>query len=263
MSQVSQTISPKVSAPSFPKRTFLGRERVSLIPRWIGNWSITLVVTYFMGSYIAGFLGMNNPLDNFMKGSSSSSGISLTSTPLPDYPLLVPQSFYASSEGQSLSGTQTALPLLINPPTAQYLQPTMTSYPTFTPYPTQIKKSVLGEIYAIGYSYYFPAWGGVNCHPDNWIDNSYCKDTTASGLPWTQYIGKGVAVPYEWRDKLPLLSVIRVLDNVVMQGEYLVVDYCGDCIKEEGHIYFDFLDNRQRLAWTVPLLVEVVSIPND
>lgn len=260
VSLASQTTSPKVSAPSFPERTFSGRDRVSLVPRWVGNWTVTLVVIYFMASYIGGFLGMSNPLDDFITGSSSA-GVVATSTALPDYPLIVPPSFYASSEGQALSATQTALPMLVNPPTVAYIQPTFTPYPTSTPYPEQPKINALGEVYAIGYSYYYPPLLGPNCHPDNVIDDLYCKDITASGLPWSQYIGRGVAIPIQWADKIPLLSKIRVYNNLDMQGEYLVLDYCGDCIKPEGHIYFDFLDNRPRLNWTVPLLVEVIYIP--
>lgn len=257
--KVSRKIS-RQEVLAFPKKTFIGRDRVSLVPRWIGSWVMTGGVSYAMISIGLGFFGVANPLNDLInnpkKFISSVGGSAVTSTPYPEF---VDNKFYASSEGQSIQSTQTAITNYINL-TATPPQSTFTPYPTSTPYPTQIRVSSVGLIFAIGYSYYFPPLGGVNCHPDNWHDN-YCDDITASGEQWTKYIGRGVAVPVQWADKIPLMSVIRVLDNTVMEGEYTVVDFCGDCIKSEGHIYFDFLDNRPRLNWTVPLLVQIVSTP--
>lgn len=223
-------------------------------------------MAYLMVQFGAQFFGYRNPINDLLfRNGAVPASQRITPTPGPSVPITAPGNFYASTEGQAIQATQTAITELSQPsnPNSLPLQvmPTYTPYPTPTPYPTLVFHSALvGQIYAVGYSYYFPPFGPPNCSKENWKD-FYCEDTTASGLPWSDYIGKGVAVPIQWKDKIPLLSVIKVLDNVVMEGEYLVLDYCGDCIKPEGHIYLDFLDNRARLNWTVPLLVEVVSVP--
>lgn len=254
-------ISPKRLDRVYPKRTFHGRDRISLVPRWIANWITTLAVLYFMGSYVLRFMGFDNfGFDPFASGSSAAaSSATVTPTPLPDYPLNNQGGFYASSDPNNYVGpTSTpagAVPLLPVSSVPE-IQPTYTPLPTYTPYPTN--EPYQGRLIAIGYSYYYPPWGPPNCSAENWIDNSYCKDTTASGLPWSEYMGKGVAIPVEWSEYIPLLSTIRVHSPPSMVGDYLVLDRCGDCIKPEGHIYFDFLDNRARLNWTVPMLVEVI-----
>jgi hypothetical protein len=74
-------------------------------------------------------------------------------------------------------------------------------------------------------------------------------------------VERAVAVPIEWRDVIPLNSIVRIHSPEIMKGDYLVIDYCGDCIKKEGHIYFDFLSSRQILAWTVPMMAEVILQP--
>lgn len=253
---------------AYPKKTFKGRDRVSLVPRWVGSWVMTGGMAYITFSVGAGFFGYSNPLSSLINGQTKiGGGPGQAVTVVPDSPVNIPPSFYASSAGQSLQATQTAVSYLVNPVTSvpgelsvADIMPTFTPYPTLTPYPTQLKRSALGRVFAVGYSYYFPPIGGINCHPDNWVDN-YCLDITASGLRWSEYIGRGVAIPIQWADDIPLLSVLRVLDNVIMAGDYVVLDYCGDCIKSEGHVYLDFLDNRPRLNWTVPLLIEIVSVP--
>ncbi len=261
-SRVSLKISRKELR--YPNKTFKGRERVSLVPRWVGSWVTTLAVSYLMFSYVSTFLGFHNPISKFISGGSEKKQLENERiyTPMPQEPILPPMSFYVSSEGQSLLATQTALVEILNPVPISTIQPTLTPLPTQTPYATQVKLSALGEVYAVGYSYYFPPFGPPNCSEENWHSEiNYCDDMTASGKKWSEYLGIGVAVPYEWREKIPLGSVVRVLNNTVMQGDYEVIDYCGSCIKPEGHIYFDFLDKYPRLAWTVPLLIEVISVP--
>lgn len=255
----------KVSAPRFPERTFVGRERVSLAPRWVSSWLALIVFTYLMVSYALSFFGVSNPINNLLFGDGSSEEIISPPEVVPDAPINTAVPFYASSLLQSVQVTQTAMaqvplpvgevsPVVNNTPTP------IPATPTIQPSATARSYVNLGKIWAVGYSYYFPPFGPPNCSEENWKE-VYCEDTSASGLPWSKNIGVGVAVPVEWRDEIPLLSVIRVLDNPIMEGEYLVMDYCGDCIKSEGHVYFDFLDNRARLNWTVPLLVQLVSVP--
>jgi len=211
-----------------------------------------------MSTYILRMTGVDvKTFDPFSNGPSASAIASYTPTPLPDYPLNDQGSFYSSSDPAAVvspSGPAAVVPLA----SAVQIQPTFTPYPTLTPYPTQ--QPIVGQLLAIGYSYYWPPWGPPNCDLGNWHEReNYCDDVTASGLPWSKYIGHGVAVPYEWRDIIPLGSTIRVHTPLEMIGDYIVLDFCGHCIKPEGHIYFDFLDNRARLNWTVPMLVEVIK----
>jgi hypothetical protein len=241
----------------YPERTYAGRDRISLAPRWVSNWIITGAVIYFMGSYAARFMGFQTGFDPFMKGSPSAVAV-LTSTPLPNYPLNNQGSFHASSDPNSPVSVTPVLSGGLPAVAVAQIQPTFTPFPTYTPYPTQ--RPIFGEVLAVGYSYYWPPFGPPNCGPENWhADINYCDDMTASGLKWSQYIGVGVAVPVQWREDIPLGSTIRVRSPKEMIGDYIVLDYCGGCIKPEGHVYFDFLDNRMRLAWTVPLLVEVIK----
>jgi hypothetical protein len=188
----------------------------------------------------------------------------LYNTPLPDYPINTPNNFSASSgnlpSGQVVSGDVMAGGTIT--PTIYYT-PTNSPTPTNTPFPTLQPFDAylpVGKMVAVGYSYYWPPWGPPNCSYDNWHEKeNYCEDTTASGLPWSKYVERAVAVPVEWREIIPLHSVVRIHSPAIMKGDYLVIDYCGDCIKDEGHIYFDFLSARQILAWTVPMMAEVIT----
>jgi len=212
-------------------------------------------MVYVMAGYLMGMMGFTTKMmiDPF---SSATTTPPPTLTAFPTFPV-TPMPFRASTNGQG--GTQQDGMESNSPPVAA-VQPTYTPYPTPTPYPTQIP--IVGDLFAVGYSYYWPPYGPPNCHADNWDEKgNYCKDLTASGERWTEHIGRGVAVPYEWKVAIPLGSYIRVHDNIEMQGDYKVIDFCGGCITPEGHIYIDFLDNRQRLAWTVPLMIEVIYRP--
>jgi len=249
----------------YPERTFTGRERVSLVPRWISNYITLVVIIYFGGGILLDFLGFDGWDVPFIGGKSADEVAAAASYSTPT-PVLKTASgdFQASSDPrelaeQFLQATQEAVEL---PPA----QPTLTPYPTLvplqalptlTPYPTQ--RPIVGDLIAVGYSYYWPPFGPPNCMMDNWHDN-YCEDVTASGLRWSDYIGQGVAVPVQWVQdgSVPLGSTLRVHSPNEMIGDYLVLDVCGGCITPEGHVYVDFLDNRARLNWTVPLLVEVI-----
>lgn len=206
-----------------------------------------------MLGYFLRFVGLGGWAFDPLRGRNDAV-IALTRTPaptLPAVPLATSQGFYSSSGGDVVAPDQAVVA------TAETLQvlPTYTPYPTFTPYPTQ--RPVIGQFLAVGFSYYWPPFGPPNCSPENWHDN-FCEDVTSCGLPWTDYIGRGVAVPLEWREIMPCGTTVRVHTPVEMVGDFIVLDYCGDCIKKEGHIYFDFLDNRARLNWTVPMLVEII-----
>lgn len=167
--------------------------------------------------------------------------------------------------------------------------PTFTPYPTYTPYPTNTplvdwlrgspeptQNSFSPSQVNWVFSYYYPPLVSqreenpnyeVNCHVDNWIWNAQstrvtgCKDVTASGLPWSEYIMYnsleymgGVAVPYH-PDTCPVFSelcqpvypmgaVIRVVSPSQIAGDYLVVDICPACsnyVQSHGVLFLDFL----------------------
>ncbi len=159
-------------------------------------------------------------------------------TPAPTMSYIVPP--------YGVSATVIVPPLVsptMTPTVAPTVAPTMT--PTVTPTMTPM-------IYTYAYSYYYPALGGVNCHPDNW-DGDTCADITASGVPWSAWLGRGVAIPYSLVDYLPYGSVIRVLSPVEIAGDYTVVDLCPLCDHPSGARYLDFLDTAQRLPWGTPV----------
>lgn len=115
------------------------------------------------------------------------------------------------------------------------------------------------------YSYYNPALGGVNCHTDNW-NGSTCADTTASGIRWSEYLGKGVAIPPSWKAAgIGYGSVFHVLEPAALVGDYTVVDLCSGCeanIWPDGMYRLDFLNDRQLLSWAYPVKIELrVTVP--
>jgi hypothetical protein len=113
------------------------------------------------------------------------------------------------------------------------------------------------------YSYYNPSLGGINCHSANW-DGVRCADTTASGIRWSEYIGRGVAVPPSWVSSgLGFGSVLRVVEPSSIAGDYTVIDLCNMCEPSywpDGKWRLDFLDTRQRLTWAYPVRLLIVAI---
>jgi len=204
-------------------------------------------------SYILRFLGFGTGFDPFHRPDLVGYMTVTPAATVPDQPVNSQPGFSSSSaDGVAVNITSTPAPAV-----PVFVQPTLTPYPTYTPYPTQ--QPITGSLLAVGFSYYWPPWGPPNCDAGNWHEReNYCDDVTASGLPWSKYVSHGVAIPYEWREQIPLGSTVRVHSPIEMIGDYIVLDYCGTCIKPEGHIYFDFLDNRARLNWTVPMLVEII-----
>jgi hypothetical protein len=160
-------------------------------------------------------------------------------------------------EGVSSGPTSTAGPLVVVIATesaAPTLEPT--SVPTATPSPAYQEVAVL-------YSYYNPELGGVNCHTANW-DGSHCADTTASGIRWSEYVGRGVAIPPSWLEAgIGYGSILRVIDPSTIAGDYTVIDLCSMCEPTywpDGQWRLDFLDLRQKLSWAYPVRVLIVSV---
>jgi hypothetical protein len=113
------------------------------------------------------------------------------------------------------------------------------------------------------YSYYYPPLGGVNCHSNNWT-GSTCADTTASGAHWSDYVGRGLAVPPSWfKAGLGFGSIVRVLSPDVLAGDYTVIDICCGCEADnwtDGQFRFDFLDDAQKLQWAYPIHAEIFNL---
>ena len=255
----SRMISHRRLSRLVPEKRFLGRERTSLISRWVTNWGMTLGVLYVMASYLLTFFGIRlyNPLLLGVGRADVSPPPLVASV---DDMTITPSSFHASTIDGVVVSTPDLVPLA-GSPGKQEIQSTYTPLPTSTPYPVQVRPYSLGYVYAVGYSYYWPPYGPPNCSDENWkAEWNICEDTTASGEKWTLWIGRGIAVPIQWRDDIPLMSVVRITGNIAVQGDYTVIDYCGRCIKDDGFVYVDFLSNRQVLPWTVPLLMEVIYV---
>ncbi len=181
-----------------------------------------------------------------------------------------------------MAGTPTATPTLVQLVEGINVNvATATPYPTYTPYPTFTP--IVGawdatalpthQAFEVGsvnwvFSYYYPDLVGVdevlyglNCHPDNVLRNKQgraigCKDTTASGAPWSEYLMYhardarfvgGVAVPYypnTYDPIYPMGSILHVVDPTIMAGEYLVIDICPACddyISSHNVLFLDFV----------------------
>ena len=56
------------------------------------------------------------------------------------------------------------------------------------------------KVFTVRVSYYWPALGGTNCYPTNWIKDSQhpmggvCR-TSLLGAPWSDWVGTGAACP--------------------------------------------------------------------
>lgn len=134
--------------------------------------------------------------------------------------------------------------------------------------PTVTKVPFLPSQVNYVFSYYYPdlikedyELYKANCHPDNVIYNASggvagCKDTTASGLPWSKYkmfytsdkrYNGGVAVPYypnTFNPLYPMGSVVRVTSPEIIAGDYLVIDICPACddfVTDRNVLFLDFV----------------------
>ena len=196
-----------------PLRPYVASEGVSrtLISRWLVNYSMIGFVAWLAWAS----LSMNNR---------------------------AVASQQATFDARHTQYYQTALPAATPAaPTATLAAPAATpAAPTATP------ASPL-TLYA-GYSYYYPPLGGVNC--GTWDDNTgTCADVTASGLPWSSYLGRGVALHPDMLAVCPLMSILHVSSPVDVAGDYIVLDVCPGCYFEGKGYLFDFLSDRQVLPW--------------
>lgn len=139
---------------------------------------------------------------------------------------------------------------------------TPTNSPSTTPTRSPYKNIVGTDVYIVRYSYYYPDLLGVNCNSGN-IVSGHCADTTSSGLPWTKYLGKGVALAPSMLVRIPYGSIIHVLSPNSIMGDYTVIDMCMQCEPTfwapDYQYRIDFLDTVQRLDWATILTFEVVT----
>lgn len=203
----------------------------------------------------------------------------------------VPQTTLQKSGGSTVNPVQVVSGLVVftpSPNPESYLPtntivPTFTPQATYTPYPTYTAfvpwsfttatvTKVPFEPSQINwvFSYYDPSrvredfkeFGyAVNCHTDNLIYDDMgnpveCRDTTASGLPWSKYrmyfstdvrFAGGLAVPYypgTYDPIYPMGSVVSVTSPSIIAGDYIVIDICPACddyVAEKGVLFLDFL----------------------
>ena len=137
------------------------------------------------------------------------------------------------------------------------LAPTPTLVPTATSSPVPSPTVLAHMVVTVGYSYYWPPFGPPNCDNANW-DGTTCKDISASGLPWSAFVGRGMTIPYQWKEAVPLRSWVHVSGPPEVAGDWFVMDYCGDCLRSDRPLpNVDFLQSKQALPWNVPILIEI------
>lgn len=125
-----------------------------------------------------------------------------------------------------VTSTPVVTPTSVITPTA--------AVPTPTPMPTPI---------ILGYSYYWPPLGGVNCRL---LQDGTCSPYMASGQLWRDWVGRAVAVGFEMLDRMPIGSCwLRNTDG----KQFFVQDICPAC----GDRYIDFLSPRQEYPWGAPI----------
>lgn len=236
-------------------RTFPGRERSSLLFLRLSNWILFLGLGYTVIGGLLSLFGVPVPFPGVTRAVDSDGKrilqpIEMTATAI--YNLSIPP-------------TSTPLPVR-SYPTAQFdaqnaayklhlTAQAVTVEPTFTPLPPIDAGGSAPAIppadgggggdgmwFARSYSYYNPSFGPPNCHTANW-DGYRCADTTASGLRWSDYIRRGVAMH---RDDLAVMGLgigaqIEVVSPQSIAGIYTIVDVCPDC-RKDGYQWIDFLD---------------------
>jgi len=81
----------------------------------------------------------------------------------------------------------------------------------------------------IRYSHYWPPLGGTNCSK---FAGGQCVSATASGQPWEEWVGRGIACPREW----PFYT------RLVVDGRtWVCVDRGGAIKYVDGVPWVDFL----------------------
>lgn len=141
--------------------------------------------------------------------------------------------------------------------------------PTITPTPTPANIGVDGDIIPywrptvleIGYSYYDPRLGGVNCI---YFADGDCKSPLGNGEAWQDYIYERNTVAmspdimsvYE----LNYGDTIIVLSPSEVVGAYVIRDSCSGCNAyywDDRRPRIDFLDFEQRLPWNADIYVVI------
>lgn len=225
-------------------------------------WIMIGTILYFS----RGFFGMFLP--NPETGANMESAYALglvepSPTPTPILVQIVPGINVTSP------ATYTPYPTYTPPSTVTPVAPWMRDTPT----PVYIPLDPLTVNWV--FSYYYPDLVAkmaenpeyaVNCHEANWIYNDQktrvigCKNTTASGLPWKEYMMDrsehidfrgGIAVPVypempvSWEFALyPAGTVLTISSPVQIAGDYLVIDLCGGCnayAASHGVMFVDFV----------------------
>jgi hypothetical protein len=151
----------------------------------------------------------------------------------------------------TLAPVGPAVPVATATPTPSGPTATPTpSGPTATPTPSG--PTATPALLGLAYSYYYPPLGPPNCHSANWSDDG-CADVTASGLPWSKWLGRAVALHPDMLAACPLGSVLRVYYPDVIAGDYLVLDVCPGCASDNRY-WVDFLARSQVLDWGYPVV---------
>jgi len=167
-----------------------------------------------------------------------------------------------TGDGVESEPVPTLAPTLVLTPTATPA-PTPTPLPVVdyepTPTPGGSPLVVFGEreFHALAYSYYYPPFGPPNCSVANW-KGDYCRDTTAIGEPWSKWLGFAVALGpgFLQSSSCTLGGWLYVHKPVELRGRYRIVDTCGQCDNKDDRPWIDFLDNRKRVDWGYPVLLE-------
>ena len=172
--------------------------------------------------------------------------------------------YYNPSKATPVVGNGVSFMYSPTPKKTNTPQPTYTSTPRPTDNPQT--KTPYANVYHIAYSYYNPNLGGVNCHTANWT-GSRCNDTTASGIKWSDYLDRGVALPPSYLQVLGYGSRILVTSPDPMKGIYTVVDMCCGCEAanwKDNTYRLDFLSLTQKLTWAYPVTFQVLDyVPPD
>ena len=131
--------------------------------------------------------------------------------------------------------------------------------------PTALNEPYSRIGYTVGYSYYNPRLGGVNCFD---FDNGSCNSPLADGSRWQDWIDRrGVGVVavapefFDWGVEFGDEIIVETPADVA--GVYIVKDICSGCSAfywSDGMYRMDFLSTEQLLPWATQLSI---TLPAD
>lgn len=155
-------------------------------------------------------------------------------------------------------GFEGTNPIRITPAPTQS-QPTPTA--TVTVQPEQPTPTHPHPPAVVGYSYYNPRLGGVNCLD---FRDGLCQSPLADGTRWEAGIDKNtIAVPPEWLSSRGVEFGDRVfVVNPELFGVYVIRDICTGCAGwrwEDGRDRIDFLTSKQQLRWNADVVLHFVD----